>query len=499
MRLVHTSDWHLGQRLHDRPRDFEHRRFLDWLIELLVRVQAEALVVAGDVFDSANPPAEAQRLYYEFLAACRRRLPELDIVIVGGNHDSPSRLDAPAEILRAVRVHIVGGLPLLGGGPSRVGQPQRKPGVEAAPLSQPSAEQAGTELDAAVAALDTERAVIPLHRRGGEVAAWLVAVPYLRPSDLPSILTAEPLLQTGDPAADALARTARLEQAGAQLRGCVAGIYEELFAAARRQRQPGQALLAAGHCFLASTHTSLDSERKIQLGNQLPLPVELFPPDVAYVALGHLHLAQCVAGREHIRYSGSPIPLALSEADYPHQVLVIDLDGEALTQIRPEPVPRSVELLRLPAEPRPLAEVLPLLQRLPASGPAAATPEERPYLEVRVQLGAGETNLGLRKTVEDALASAWPRLSRITVTRADPRATDADPRRPTDEQLRDLDPEEVLRRRYQRWRDDPDAVVPEAQLQLFRDLLEEAYHRDLDRPRGGEPADSRLRDAGGPP
>ena len=468
MRLVHTSDWHLGQRLHDRPRDFEHRRFLDWLLGLLEREKADALVVAGDVFDSANPPAEAQRLYYEFLAACRRRLPELDIVIVGGNHDSPSRLDAPAEILRTVRVHVVGGLP----------------------------QESGPEMEAAGPELPSPRAVIPLHRRGGEVAAWLVAVPYLRPSDLPSVLTAEPAAATGDAAADALARAERLQQAGAQLLGSISGVYERLFAAARAARRPGQALLAAGHCFLASTRTSLDSERKIQLGNQLPLPVELFPPEVAYVALGHLHLAQTVAGREHIRYSGSPIPLALSEADYPHQVLVVELMGERLTQVRAVPVPRSVELLRIPAEPLPLDEVLPLLRRLPASGPPDAGADERPYLEVRVRLGAAETNLALRKTIEDALATAWPRLARIAVTRTAPLDHAASLEHLAGEQLRDLDPEEVLRRCYQRWRDDPQAFVPEAQLQLFRNLLDEIHEQH---PGGAALAAGRLLDAGGPP
>ena len=257
MRLVHTSDWHLGQRLHDRSRDFEHRQFLDWLIELLWQKQADALVIAGDVFDSANPPAEAQRAYYEFLATCRRRLPELDVVVLGGNHDSPTRLDAPADILRAVRIHVVGGLPPEG---------------------------------------ELQRAVIPLHRRGGEIAAWLVAVPYLRPTDLPSLLTTELAVATGDAAADALAQAARWEQAGTQLLDRVRAIYAQLFATAQDRRQPGQALLAAGHCFLAQTQTSVDSERKIQLGNKLPLPVDLFPPAVAYVALGHLHLAQRVAG-----------------------------------------------------------------------------------------------------------------------------------------------------------------------------------------------------------
>ena len=479
MRLVHTSDWHLGQRLHDRSRDFEHRRFLDWLLELLCAQAADALIVAGDIFDSANPPAEAQRLYYEFLAACRRRLPALEVVVLGGNHDSPNRLDAPAEILRAVRIHVVGGLPRL------------------ADLA------AGTAI---AGELDTGRAVIPLHGPSGAIEAWLVAVPYLRPSDLPSVLPGELGAATGDAAVDAQALAARLALAGTQLLGSVRSIYDRLFAFAQAQRQPGQALLAAGHCFLAETSTSVDSERKIQLGNKLPLPADLFPAEVAYVALGHLHLGQSVGGKEHVRYSGSPIPLALSEAEYPHQVLIVELEGDRLKQVRAERVPRTVEILRIPAEPRPLAEVLPLLQSLPASGPAGASQDERPYLEVRVQLGAHETNAALRKTIEDATASAWPRLLRIAVTRSDATGRPAEPAGSAGEQLRDLDPEEVLRRRYQRWKDEPGATVPERQLQLFRELLDklhdklpEKLHDKLHEKPAGAALDRRLTDAGGPP
>ncbi len=488
MRLVHTSDWHLGQRISDRARDFEHRRFLEWLLELLCQREADALVIAGDVFDSANPPAEAQRLYYEFLAACRRRLPALDIVVLGGNHDSPTRLDAPAEILREVRIHVVGGLP-------------RK----AIELPAPGEPAGRSEPVDTAAELDLDRAIIPLHGRDGQVAAWLVAVPYLRPTDLPSILASELTAgdlaepdQAGQAGQAAQARAARLELASAQLLQSVRGIYEQLFHGALRRRLPGQALLAAGHCYLANTTSSLDSERKIQLGNQLPLPVDLFPTEVAYVALGHLHLAQCVAGREHVRYSGSPIPMALSEADYPHQVLVVDFEGERLAQVRAERVPRAVEILRVPSEPLPLPQVLPLLHSLPARGPAGASEDERPYLEVRVQLAAHETNSSLRKTIEDATASAWPRLLRIAVTR-DAADTDGE----TDlgrgdgsgVGLRDLHPEEVLLRCYQRYKNDPSASLPEPQLALFRVLVEKYYEE------GSGPmhaSDSRPSESGGP-
>ena len=89
---------------------YEHRRFLDWLTDTLEALAVDVLLIAGDVFDSANPPAAAEALWYTFLAKTRQRLPAVDIVVIGGNHDSPARLEAPAHLLKALRIHVVGSL-----------------------------------------------------------------------------------------------------------------------------------------------------------------------------------------------------------------------------------------------------------------------------------------------------------------------------------------------------------------------------------------------------
>ncbi|NJL27806.1 MAG: exonuclease subunit SbcD, partial [Thermoanaerobaculia bacterium] len=89
MRLIHTADWHLGQTFYSHERSLEHQRFLDWLLATLEREQADVLLVAGDVFDTANPSSEAQRQLYGFLSAARRLDPAPQIVLTAGNHDSP--------------------------------------------------------------------------------------------------------------------------------------------------------------------------------------------------------------------------------------------------------------------------------------------------------------------------------------------------------------------------------------------------------------------------
>ena len=101
MRFLHTSDWHLGHTLHDLPRAWEHAQFLAWLADTIEAERVDALLIAGDVFDTANPPAGAQHAWFAAIGGLRRRFPLLEIVAIGGNHDSAARLDAPVPILAA--------------------------------------------------------------------------------------------------------------------------------------------------------------------------------------------------------------------------------------------------------------------------------------------------------------------------------------------------------------------------------------------------------------
>lgn len=405
MRLLHTSDWHLGHTLYDVSREAEHAAFLDWLLDTLEAQSVDALLVAGDIFDTANPSAEAQAAWYHFIARARRKLPRLEVVVIGGNHDSAARLDAPDPLFAALGVRVVGGLPRT-----------RE-------------------------SLDFERLLVPLHDARGKVKAWVAAVPYLRPADLPLVRTDADRLVEG-----------------------VREVYGLTLEAARRRRQPGQALVAMGHCYMVGTELSQLSERKILGGNQHALPVDLFPEDVAYAALGHLHKAQRVGGREGVRYSGSPLPLSLSEAHYRHQVLLVELDGEALGSVRPLSVPRTVEVLRVPErEAAPLEEVLAMLAALPELD-ASAPERARPYLEVCVSLARPEP--ALRRKVEAALEGRASRLVKLTpsYTGTGVALADAQP----GVSLRERTPEDVFKARYARDYQEP--LAPPL-LEAFNTLL----------------------------
>ncbi|CAM2068641.1 Nuclease SbcCD subunit D [Sulfidibacter corallicola] len=408
MHLIHTSDWHLGHHLHGVNREYEHRRFLEWLMNTIEDQRADALLIAGDVFDSANPPAAAQALYYRFLAEARHRFPSLDLVVIGGNHDSASRLDAPKPLLRHFNIHVMGSV-------ARTPQGQ----------------------------LDLDQLLVPLRNGDNDVAAWCAAVPFLRPADLPRMGQTENWLERG-----------------------VGQVYGEVFAALEQRRQPGQALIATGHAYMTGGELSELSERKIQVGNQHALPVAIFPERASYTALGHLHKAQRVGGRDNVRYSGSPLPLSLDEAGYLHQVLLVSLDGERCREIKPLPVPRAVDIIRIPKGrgDKTLDEVLAELRELPERG-ADLPPEQYPFLEVTVFLPQPEP--GLRKQIEEALADKAVRLLKIRTRYPKPTSTLADTAESID--LAQLEPEEVFARKYRSQFDDE---PPKAMRQAFHELLE---------------------------
>jgi len=107
--IFHTADWHLGARLIEHDRSEEHARFLAWLLEQITELQPNLLIIAGDVFDSANPPQQALTQYYEFLAGVSHT--KTEVLVVGGNHDSAMTLNAPRDVLRALKIRVVGSAP----------------------------------------------------------------------------------------------------------------------------------------------------------------------------------------------------------------------------------------------------------------------------------------------------------------------------------------------------------------------------------------------------
>ncbi|AJO78332.1 exonuclease SbcCD subunit D C-terminal domain-containing protein [Pseudomonas sp. MRSN 12121] len=385
MRLFHTSDWHLGQNLHGQERDFEHACFLEWLLRQLALHSPDVLLIAGDIFDTVNPPVKAQERLYDFIVGAHEQQPGLTIVMIAGNHDSGSRIELPAPLMRRLRTHALGRVLWLDDGQ-----------------------------------LDSERLLLPLPDASGAIAGWCLALPFLRPAEVTGP-------QLGDD----------------YLKG-IAQVHEWLIAAANAKRQPGQALIAVSHAHMAGGSVSEDSERSLIIGNAEALPASLFGPSISYVALGHLHKPQKVNGEERIRYSGSPIPLSFSEIGYQHQILDIQLDGETLVSVEPRLIPRAVNLQRL--GPAPLTQILLQLAELPDID-LLADEQRQPWLEVRVSLN--EPQPDLRQQVESALHGKAVRLVRIAAEYAGSGGREGDDGAAQLVELDQLSPQELFSRAWQ--------------------------------------------------
>ncbi len=269
MRLIHTADWHLGQRFKDNmDRREEHEHFLGWLLQNIEIYKAEILVIAGDIFDSAHPPSYAQQQYYSFLAKLYAQGICKDVVVTGGNHDSPERLNAPKELLKVLHIHVVGAMPEEGG-PAYIALPE---GVD-------------------------------------EPAVIIVPVPFLRDQDILRNQDKETMAGRED-----------------RIRLGIAAHYLKASETVSHYKDKGIPVIATGHLFAHGCEASPDSERMIHIGTLGQISAAEFPESFDYIALGHLHRPQMVAGRNHIRYCGSPIPLSFSERDYKHQVVLLELN-----------------------------------------------------------------------------------------------------------------------------------------------------------------------------
>ncbi|UTW12683.1 exonuclease subunit SbcD [Marinobacterium rhizophilum] len=337
MRILHSSDWHLGQHFMGKSREPEHRAFLAWLIEQVQAQQVDALVIAGDLFDTGTPPSYARRLYNQFIADLR--LTGCQLVILGGNHDSVSTLHESRELLACLGTTVVGGV-----------------------------------------TSDPQDQVIVLQRRDGTPGAVLCAVPYLRPRDLIESHAGESTQHKRQALSEAIGRhyTVIFEAACAR-RAALQAEYAPAPGAAPAIELP---IIATGHLTCVGGQLS-ESVRELYIGTLEAYPAGAFPP-ADYIALGHLHRAQCVGGESHIRYSGSPIPLSFDESRGSKQVLRVDFADGKLAEVMPLAVPVWQPMQSLSGS---LAELeARLQQQFGAEASEAAEPGTPPvWLEIEVR------------------------------------------------------------------------------------------------------------------
>ena len=410
VRLLHTADWHIGAELNGFARTPEHVRFFDLLVEIVETERIDGLIVAGDVYDHQNPAIDAQRMLFELIDRLTQLRPTLTTVMIAGNHDSAGRIDAPGPLLRRANVHAVGALSWQGGEP------------------------------------DLDRHLVPIRDESGAIGAHVLAIPYLRPADLPNF------------------RLAQEPGAPSPVEAAVAAVYGRFVEAARAWIGADAPLIAAGHLHLSgATLSESVTERRILIGGEHAVSGRIFPAGLAYVALGHLHKPQAI-GVETVRYSGAPFPMSNAERGYDHGVTLVEISGTNVA-VDHRPLPRPVPFLRVPATGRLLPENIAAAFEQLGLDPDAAE-SDRPFVQVFVAVDGPAP--GLHADIEDAAAGFPLRLVGIDVKRPEGEAqADADlPAR-----LSERSPDEVFAEAFRAaFGTEPDAAHRAA----FRLALEEA-------------------------
>jgi exonuclease SbcD len=305
MKILHTSDWHIGRTLYDRKRYDEFENFFIWLLNTLDSENIDVLLIAGDIFDNGTPSNKAQELYYKFLCNVNKTKCQ-HIVIIGGNHDSASFLNAPQSILKSLDVHVVGAI--------------------------------SDNLEDEIIILDilktpnTDLERITNNIPSSEISKLIIcAVPYLRDKDIRTVSAGESL---EDKAQNLIQGIKEHYSAVAEL---ALEKRDELYKECIHKKPAYIPIIGTGHLFAAGGIAG-DGVRDLYVGSLAYVNIEAFPKCFDYVALGHLHIAQSLGGTEHIRYSGSPIPMGFGEAKQIKKLITIDFpENKPENHIHQEP------------------------------------------------------------------------------------------------------------------------------------------------------------------
>ncbi|MEE9438453.1 MAG: exonuclease subunit SbcD [Saprospiraceae bacterium] len=269
MKILHTADWHIGKVLHKHSLGDEMTLFFDWLIDTIKEQNIDLLLVSGDIFDTANPSVLDRKLYYKFLSRLIGTATE--VIITGGNHDSIHLIDAPHDILKQLKVTVIGG-----------------------------------------ARENKEEELIEIYATDGTLKMVVAAVPFLRDKDLLN-----------------LNNDIKYENKTEAIREGIKQHYTELATICKSKYEVP--IIAMGHLYARGVTTS-ESERDIHIGNAAAIDSSIFSEVFDYVALGHIHRPQIIGNNEMIRYSGSPIALSFSEKEDKKCVLILEMKkGEILS------------------------------------------------------------------------------------------------------------------------------------------------------------------------
>lgn len=349
MKILHTSDWHLGRTLYGRRRHEEFTAFLDWLYNFINTEKIDVLLVAGDIFDTTTPSNKAQELYYEFLCRIAAASCCKHVAIIAGNHDSPSFLAAPKELLKTLNVYISG--------------------------------TKEKNLEDEVIVLKEKDSLAEL--------AVICTVPYLRDRDVRSSEAGE-----------------SVEEKHHKLIAGIEEHYNEIAKIALRKRQECHndniPIIGMGHLFAAGGKTCHgDGVRELYVGSLAYVNVHTFAAGFDYIALGHLHLPQTVGGLDQVRYSGSPIPMGFGEGRQDKSVVVVEFEGKKPAKTSQHNIPCFQKLERVSGD---LSHILETIDELKDA-------DQNIWLEI--EYSGVDFLVDLREQIETRVADSKLEIRRI--------------------------------------------------------------------------------------
>jgi exonuclease SbcD len=270
MKILVTADWHIGKKLHNQDLSADIHLFFQWLLNTIVSERISYLLIAGDIFDSSNPSNEATRQYYTFLKELKRI--ECKAIIIAGNHDSPSFIDVPKELLTEFDIHVFGLFP----------------GIE-----------------------HVDKIFVPLKNEQNAEVAVVAAIPFLQDRFIRQVGEGEGAKEIAE-----------------KIKQGMKTVFMQI-GAALKESYPSIPKIGIAHLHAQGTQIN-DAERDIQIGNQEGIPSDDLN-QFDYLALGHIHTGQTII-KGKIQYASSPINLSFSENRYNHKVIILEIDNNQIKE-----------------------------------------------------------------------------------------------------------------------------------------------------------------------
>lgn len=292
LKFLHTSDWHLGKTLYGKKRYDEFEQFLDWLLDCVEKEKIDAVLISGDIFDNSNPSTKAIEFYFNFLGRVAKSRCQY-VIVTAGNHDSPSLLNAPKELLRYLDIFAVGSI-----------------------------------------SENIDDEVLVLKDSQNKPVSIVCAVPFLHDREI----------RTVEPGEDLDDKNQKLLKG---IQDHYAAVCDN--AELKRSQIGGKIpIIVMGHLFAAGGQTtSGDGVRDLYVGNLARVRTDVFTSGIDYIALGHLHSPQIIDNSETIRYSGAPLPMSFGEAEQKKSVVVVEFSDERKPIIKEIAIPRFQEIMSL--------------------------------------------------------------------------------------------------------------------------------------------------------